>query len=1026
MKISPLAFALPALGLVLSGCSGNGSSTSQVTETLKYVNGYIGSSNVHNAVVQAVPIDVQGQPETEIDDDNVEVYVGSKATSTATSFYSVKVDSDDLGGPLTLITLAKDDDATTQRCQIVAGCGTDWAYREEAPVAEDFELRASVAESMDNMRINVNWVTHLASAFAYTSYIDKTDNSATDLDDPTTPRTGVYTAFTIERANVWMDRMFGVVDVVSSRALEPADLFNDSKLSAALRPDAIYYGAIVAAGQVLAKAEGIDETTWVNNLVHDLLVNQGQFYQKGGSGTSLYAIYEAAYQVLSDNKTFMEGRSYAIPSEIGAVLTRLSDQMAVLEDGVLTSVSVTADEVDDWLDRINKTKVFVADLNERLLNWKGDDPDTCASGADQDDTSCVHSFVDPAYVAKTVAYYDGLADVYESAAPGMEAALRSLRDLSLTYISCLNTGCAGDSHYDADAETYTVAGSDSDDPLVFTYEGVAVDGVTADEGEFYAFDIIHKGTLTVSYTAPDTSAQTLNLTFRDVKTTEDDGTETTAVPRLRIVYNESFTKPPVTAVDNGSGQLLDINNNSTADETEPLGFDVSWPYAKIPLTVDGNQQTFELYVAAAMLGVRDPLDANTLYHYNLTSVSFQILADGADEGKLQEEGETLTLGDKAELTFTTSVTNSANYYADSVWPELDDFFRIRDGYEAGAIEPDLFKYLIRTNESVLYGTKTSGSTVTDVMRTADYIEVEINGYGINRVEVFGQDDVGEPGLRKCSVIEDESGNRSTETCTSVVTTDEKMTIQELVDSDSLGLFSIPARGAYRLMFPEDSSGNAILDTTGTEVTLDGRLDAVFMQGLSDMNLRMAHELVECADGASDCFTEGNDSFSRIPVAIVNISLTREAKDEWEVGITAGYDYDYLVDVLPTGTRAQSLYMAYAVGQDSTGKIGYEIADLIVFRGGVTLFTGNGTDGESVGVIISGEVNYDTEYTGTESPAPEAEGSCGVVNRKEAVAFDCEAKGYLFFRNSLVGVIREERDGVYVVRFSDGQFMVLGG
>lgn len=1017
MKISPLAMMLPAMAAALYGCSGNGSSTTQVTQSPKYVNGYVGASNVHNSVVQAVPIDVKGQTETEINDDNVEVYVGSKASSTSRAFYSVKVASDDLGGALTLIALPKDDDATQQRCQLPAGCGTGWAYREDAPVADGFELRASVGESMDNMRINVNWVTHLASALAYTSFIDKTGSEG---DDPSTPRTGIYTPFTIERANVWLDRMLGVSDIISSRPLEPADLYNDSKLSAALRPDAIYYGAIVAAAQQLARDADVDQVTWLGNLVHEFLINQGQLYQKGGSGTSLYDIFAAAHQVLSDNKTFMESRSFQIPSEVSSVLTRLETQMASLQDGQMTAVDVGADEVGDWLDKINKAKVFVADLNQRLINWKGDAANTCPSGTPDTDTSCVHSFIDPAYVAKTVAYYDSLDDIYQAAAPGMNAAMTKLRDLSFTYIACLNGAatCANDAAYDATAKTYTYTSAGTD-ALVLSAAGVAVDGLTPPEGEFFAFDITTKGKLNVVYTDPSSVARTMTLEFASTTTTADDGTQTVNEPRLRIVYDHSFAAVPPTAVADSNGDLADTNGNGQADEAEPLGFDLSWPSLEMPVDINGNTQTFTFYVATKLLGVRDVFDINSRYHYNLTSVSLQLLAEGVDEGKLDESGETKTLGDKAELTFTATTSNAANYYADSVWPEVDDFFRIRDGYSEGVIEPGLFKYIIRTNQQVLLGTNASDE---EVYRTADYIEVEISGYGINRVEVFGDDDIGTPGLRKCSVVEDDNHVRSTENCTSIVDTDEKMTIQELVDSDSLGLFSIPSRGAYRLMFPTDSEGKAVLQTD-QEVTLDGRLDAVFVQGLSAFNLRVAHELVECPDGATDCMTEGNTSFTRLPVALVDMKLTREAKDEWEVGITAGYDYDYLVDVLPTGTRAKSLYLAYAVGQDSTGIHGYEIADLIVFSGGVTLFSGSG---ESVGVVISGDVNYDLEYQGTDDPAPAASGSCGVVNRQEPVAYDCEAVAYLIYRNALVGVIREERDGVYVARFSDGQFLVLGG
>src|SRR5690606_24632511 len=160
--------------------------------------------------------------------------------------------------------------------------------------------------------------------------------------------------------------------------------------------------------------------------------------------------------------------------------------------------------------------------------------------------------------------------------------------------------------------------------------------------------------------------------------------------------------------------------------------------------------------------------------------------------------------------------------------------------------------------------------------------------------------------------------------------------------------------------------------------------------------------------------------TRAPRAIVNVRINRPTVDNWEVAIAAGYDYDYLVDVLPTGTRAQSLYLSYLV-RDLAGqgdkRFFTALGSLIVFRGGVKLFTDDGK-GESVGVPLASRVDYDPG----EETAP-----CGNAIRDQlvAVAGSCDAVGYLTYRSALVAVIREERPGVYVARFSNGRFIVLG-
>ena len=998
MKFSPL-FVMASVGFVLVGCSGNSSSSSQKVEPNKFVNGYVGASNIHNAVIQAVPIDSQGQTTTEINDDYKEVYVGDKATSTSKAYYSVEIDSDYVGKAMTLIALPKDSSETTVRCQVVSGCASDWAYLAEKALPDDAELRASVGAAEDNMRINVNWLTHLASAFAYTSYID---TSGSEGESPSTARTGIYSPFTIERANLWIGSMFDVSDIISVTALEPAKLNEDSGLDSAQEVEAAFYGALASASQSLAKEAGVTESDWVYGLVSELLQRQGQLYQKGGSDYSLDAIYAAAYDILKNNRDYLKSRSYKVPSSVDTALDRIANLRAGLVDGQLTNVTVTSETVEKWLDRINYAKTFVEDLNERLVNYKGDDPDTCASGTDQSATDCVHSFIDPAYVAKTVEYYDALNVVYKGAAPALNQAMHELRDASLALITCINSGCT-DGRYNAAQQSMTLSG------ITLTVAGTEEDSVKTDDGKFYAFDIaISSGILSTTYNDGAGTVQSVSIEFAPLVTQNDYGEDVENSPFMRIVYADPYSRIPLTYVADSQTDTLPVCSGCV----EPLGFNFFWPYVSVPVTVSGTTQTFDLYVDVSLIGVRDDLTiaggGNSPYHYNLTDVSLSVLAQGEGEGKLTESGETLTLGDKSEATLTATSANAANYYSDSLWPEADDFFRVREGYEAGLIENGLFSYRVVYAASVLYGTDASDN---DVYRTADYIEVNINGYGINRLELFSSDDLGNPGVRKCSVNELAGGVRETDTCTTVVELDENMTIQQLVDEDYLGLFSIPSRGAYRILFNTDSAGKAVLRTDGTDETLNGELEAVFTQGITDLNLRVGQELVECS--TADCLSSVSSSFSRLPLAIVDMNLSRETKDEWEVGISAGYDYEYTVGPIPTGSSAQSLYLAYAVGIDDSGSVAYEVSDLAIYRGGVTLFA---EEGEALGAMISGDVSYGVD--GTDQP-------CGIINRDQSNASDCRAVGYVNYRGYLVGVIREERDGVYVVRFSDGQFVILG-
>src|SRR5690606_6408728 len=125
---------------------------------------------------------------------------------------------------------------------------------------------------------------------------------------------------------------------------------------------------------------------------------------------------------------------------------------------------------------------FLTDLNQRLLNFSGDDPETCR--VDYTVATCKPSFVDPAYVKKTVDYYDGLEALYRKVGPGLDIAVENLRDHALNFIRCLNDEACVGGNFNATAKTYTTA-----DGLTLTVKGVLVglDGEVA--GQFNAFDV---------------------------------------------------------------------------------------------------------------------------------------------------------------------------------------------------------------------------------------------------------------------------------------------------------------------------------------------------------------------------------------------------------------------------------------------------------------------------------------------------------------------------------------------------------
>src|SRR5690606_38510694 len=216
------------MAVTLAGCSGNSSSSSgRQPVTPNYVNGYLGTANIRNAMVYAVPVNVQGQPGTELDKLNQQVYLGEVTSSDVQGYYRVRVAQQDIGKAMVLIVQGKAAGTTTAVCELRLGCADGWAYKQAKVVASDFSLTAAVGNVQNNTRININWLTHLAADHAYTSYIDDDDND-NDNDNgngqATTPTEGMFTPFTIERGNLWLSRQFEVADIISLRPIAPSQL----------------------------------------------------------------------------------------------------------------------------------------------------------------------------------------------------------------------------------------------------------------------------------------------------------------------------------------------------------------------------------------------------------------------------------------------------------------------------------------------------------------------------------------------------------------------------------------------------------------------------------------------------------------------------------------------------------------------------------------------------------------------------------------------------------------------------------
>lgn len=988
---------------LIFGCSSHKNSLSSNKNKLQTSGGYIGA-DIRNAVVYSVPVDVQGQPSWSDDGTS---YGGSKGYSSADGYYKTSIEKTDIGKATLFIagpnSYEGNNIVTTESCELISGCGSK-AWGDYFTVAADFKLTAAVGNLQDNMRVNVNWITRLAADMAYTSYIDENGNEG---NNPSKAKDGIFTRYTIERGNIWLNKQFGLSDIISLRPIAPSKMNNFADMDANLREQGLIYGALLAGGQKLAFDSGSNQqAAFLSEVIKQQRDNRGQLYRNNNAGFSLCSLYDAAENTLSTNITKLKSQPDKIKKGVEQSAQKALQSLQAVKAshcaqpaGTLTAVEVNINEIKDWLDTFKNAKIFVDDLNERIVNIQCRNTDQDLNGDGQ-----IAHFFDCNYLARSKSYFKDLQQLYESNRVGLDAAMVDLRDAVLDYSRCLNgaspcgVGYKGD-HYELGALTITQLPVNEADTLFCQQLGA--DGKTCADPYYYAFDFKVVGTQ---------SAGALSLTYTEPEKTENNKT-IKEFSRVRVVYSNYYKKPPITAI-------ADHNDQKPSVGEEPLGFDFYFPEVVITPPAGTNADLYKdlkLYLSAKLIGVKPEYEGvEKPYHYNLTAADVGMNVQGSVLGSIQENGKTVSLRNQTGLTLNAKFLDAANFYSKQLWPKKDDYFTAESGVVKQTTISNLFHYNLQKDERILVQvTQKEGVEKADWNDHADYLDIGIQNLGTNRFEVFDIKKAGEADqriLRKCSVNIAETNFEKRErgkVCSqaTVVKAGYNLVDDLLYSSSGLDSFAIPAYGAYK---PALDANNKIQWDSAADI--DGKLVAQFNQGVDSLKLTITQELVD---------KNPDGTVKRAPLAIVKVNGNKKTNTSWEVATTLGLDYDYLVDILPTGIRAQSIYLSYFVRESAgaDGKPNYvtELGALSLFRGGVKLFT-NKPEGESIGTTLATRVDYDLD----------ASSALGCGYNASQGAKDCKEIGYITFRGALVAVVREERAGVYVVRYSDGTFSILGG
>jgi|AZIK01.1.fsa_nt_gi hypothetical protein len=957
---------------LITACSGNSSSTKGgKADDNTYLTGYVGASDISLSKVHAVPLDYEGQPETEVDVDGNISFTGQETTSSLTTgFYQVNLATSYVGAPLILIAENKDG-RTSYKCELVDGCGSV-AYKGNVALDTGYQIRAAVGESLAAMRVNINWITDLASSLATTVYIDANGDDTSD-----TEKTGFYSEYSIELANLHVSELFGISDIISSTPISPASLAFETSLASSMLEEGIMYGGYVAAVQKLAVERDIDYYAVVNLVLEEFLLNQGQIYQKNTSSSevSLYELTVAAADIIDENITYLQSVNALIPDEAARASTLLRNRAASFIDGELTAVEIDVPEsLASWQTSLEKSKTFIIDLNKRFLNFKGDNPDEV-------------SFIDGGYADTLELYYDGYTDVYNAISPQLDAVLQDVRDGIAYYLECLNSSTACASLTTANGRTLVYSASEKsvsiNGTLTLSYDALDTGSIIENSVTTYlAFDIYTEGFLALDATA---TTEATNVTFN----TSTNSIDIEERPHFRLIYNSHYQVPPTLATD------------------EPGGIDVAWPSVKLNVAINDELHDVEILFESSLFGVADPYNSTLELHYNPTAVVFWLRSGGEYLGDITNStGGTSALQNYTSLIMEASTVNGSVYYADSKWPEFSNFFINRSASDLVENVPALATFY-RSTEQVTTDAGNTDSTSDDTVETAEYLDIAIEGGSIQRYRVFPYNvNLDTSNIQICTMSDTADITAREELGCSSITKVGGITnlddfLQQQFEGGVLDYHEVAAQGGYKITLPTDGEGLLVPFEEGVEVAFDGVLENTYQLGIGALYLTATANYVTDIDNRE------------LTPTIFDSSLIRKVKNYFELTTVFGYNYDYILSNIPAGANSQSFNISYLVEYSETSNINIEVGSLVVLRSGVTLFGAT----ESIGLLSTSRVEYsdgDTNF------------ACGVYNRDELVAGDdCEAVAYLRYRGSLMATIREERPGVYIVRYVDGSWIMLG-
>lgn len=1052
--------------LSLHGCSGNSDNAKAIANAeIKRFSGVVNNSSVTGVRMDAIPIGRYGQFRLN-DEGNVDATSG---VSDAFGRYGIAIEVEEVGPYIiSAITIESDEDsvpktmASKSTCQLAAGCnvsGSNVAFGVEYSLPSSLQWAAAVETVSDGQFIVVNPITEMARVFGFSDYINKSSDATVTSGSTAAPN--YYSNYGVVKGNSQTASLLGLVDILS---IEPINLFSlhqiEQEASTTIE-HSIRYGALIAAWQQLElehnESLSGDDSPFQVEVISEYVANNGQLYQASpldGQLLSLKLWYETALTNLVNVRDYHAGLGRSLSNEVDIVISRFQQEMSSLQDNELSSAKPTISKElqSTYVDAVAKTKAMVEYVSNLKNNFATDEFRLSVKNA----SSLV-------------------TDEVKRLAPKWDEMLKKLLSVYEYYLSCTQLTCNSQSEWHGVDNVY----NSSDKKLTIGQAG----GLTLEISQGLVFDSANpEGSVSTNvhdlFISGAFEIDGLRMEFSDFNSEVSESIRSS----FRFSYNKVLTELPSrpALVVGGVGVTEDESLIPDAIELTLPDFKLYEPSA--------NGTSHELVISgvfsALMVANTDVVDFTENLpeteklgkRYNLSNVLATLKLVGGSRGSLANGAE---LRDNAVISLQAvaseaiaSAGNAAAYFPDTTYPTFKAFFNSREGFAVGSASP---RPLVVSRRGVMNFPKldSEGSVAEDGSTDlVQYLELDYEVGGLERYVVYpkiGNDekywglicsaqpeaeaDLVDPEYTK--VVKNDEGIdvvTALLTCEfrdkydGAATTDAFINKIYSLNKDVVNLREFNGQGTYRIAYDTEVIGN---DADGNEIRVLsafsqvddphlGTIEQAIVLGVDSLRLQFQPELVN----------QANDAY--LPEAVLDVSLAWRTHDVIDINVFVAFDAEQKFNnpdgsglpYLATGSDVESYSVAYR-----TDNAGNESGEYAMSWSGVQFVDGP-IDGskvmkktdvvnlkENVFVGVGSNVTY-SPYSLRELKLQQSNGIDGSQATEEKCGFfarggetqkgeDCDAIAYLTFRGLVTGSIREERDGVYVVRYIDDTWQVLG-